>query len=252
MKLLLHEMSWMEAKDYFEKNDMAIVPVGSNEQHGPANPLGTDHLIAREFAQEASKRTGVVCLPVIPFGVSPHHRQFWGTISVSPKVFKKYVMDVCLSLKYYGVTKIVVVNGHGGNLAALTEVAREMREQDVFVSIFQWWPAAEMVLPKIFSDEERHHAGAEETSVNLALHGHLVNKDKLRNEKLRTDPLKASGFTLPFDSIDDTPSGVFGKQTTASAEKGKTVFKAVLDLLVKHVELMKKTRTEDLLLKPKV
>jgi len=50
LKVLLHEMSWQEAKDYFEKNSIAIVPVGSNEQHGPANPLGTDHLIAREFA----------------------------------------------------------------------------------------------------------------------------------------------------------------------------------------------------------
>jgi creatinine amidohydrolase len=252
VKLLLHEMSWQDAKEYFENNHVAIVPVGSNEQHGPANPLGTDHLIAKAFAEEASKKTGVVCLQVIPFGVSPHHKQFWGTISVRPKVFRKYVKEVFLSLTYYGVNKIIVVNGHGGNLAGLVEVAREMRELGVFVSVFQWWPGAEEVLPKIFSDEERHHAGAEETSVNLALHGHLVNKDRLRNEKLRTDPLKMSGFTLPFDSIDDTPSGVFGKQTTASAEKGKTVFKAVLDLLVKHVELMKKTRMEDLLLKPKV
>ena len=127
MKVLLHEMSWAEAKEYFSKNNVAIVPVGSNEEHGPANPLGTDHLIAKGIAEETAKRTGVLCLQVIPFGVSSHHKQFWGTVFVSPKAFKKYVKDVCLSLDYYGIRKIVVVNGHGGNLASLTELARELR-----------------------------------------------------------------------------------------------------------------------------
>jgi len=251
-KLLLHEMSWVDAKEYFSKNHVAIVPVGSNEQHGPANPLGTDHLIAKAFAEEASKRTGVVCLQVIPFGVSPHHRQFWGTVSVSPKVFRKYVKEVFLSLSYYGVNRIVVVNGHGGNLAGLVEVAREMRELGVFVSVWQWWPAAEEVLPRIFSDEERHHAGAEETSVNLALHEHLVNKERLRNERLRTHALKLAGISLPLDSVDETPSGVFGKQKTASVEKGRKVFDACLKVLVKHVDLVKKSEMDDLLSKAKV
>jgi len=62
MKVLLHEMSWVEAKEYFSKNDTAIIPVGSNEQHGP-HPLGTDHLIAKAVAKETAKRTGVI-LPV--------------------------------------------------------------------------------------------------------------------------------------------------------------------------------------------
>jgi creatinine amidohydrolase len=139
-------MSWTEAKKYFAKNDIAIVPVGSNEQHGPQNPLGTDHLIAKALAEETAKRVGVVCLQVVPYGVSSHHKQFWGTISVSPKVFKQYVKEVCLSLNYYGVRKIVIVNGHGGNLSALEELARELREEGIFVSIFQWWPAAGKLL----------------------------------------------------------------------------------------------------------
>lgn len=252
MKVLLHEMSWEEAKSHFENNNMAIIPVGSNEQHGPANPLGTDHLIAKEIAQKAARRAGVVCLPVIPFGVSPHHRQFWGTVSVAPKVFKNYVKDVCLSLKYYGVRKIVIVSGHGGNLASLRETAREMREQDVFVSIFEWWPAAAELLPHIFDPDERRHAGAEETSVNLALHPQLVKKSKMIDEKLRTHSLQTSGIILPFDSIDGTPTGVFGNQTNASAEKGKKIFEAVLDALVEHIALLKKAKTEELMLKKKV
>jgi creatinine amidohydrolase len=252
VKVLLHEMSWTEAKEYFTKNDIAILPVGSNEQHGPQNPLGTDHLIAKALAEKTAKRTGVLCLQVVPFGVSSHHKQFWGTIYISPKTLKKYVKEVCLSLNYYGVKKIVIVNGHGGNLNALAELARELREKGIFISIFQWWPAAGKLLPDLFKPEERRHASAEETSVNLALYPEIVNIDKNVDEVVRESALQSDGITLPLDSVDYTASGVFGKSTTASAEKGKMVLEAVVVELVRHVNLLKKSRIEDLVQKPKV
>jgi creatinine amidohydrolase len=251
-KVLLHEMSWPEAKAYFSKQDIVIVPVGSNEQHGPPNPLGTDHLIAKGIAEETAKRTGVVCLQVIPFGVSSHHKQFWGTISVSPKAFKKYVEETCLSLNYYGVRKIVVVNGHGGNLHALMELARELREKGIFMSVFQWWTAASKLLPDLFESEERRHAGAEETSMNLALHSNLVRMARAVDEDVGKHRLQGEGITLPLSTIDETSSGAFGKTRTASVEKGRKVFNAVVGELVKHVILFKKAKIDDLLQKPKV
>jgi creatinine amidohydrolase len=252
MKVLLYEMSWAEAKEYFIKNDIALLPVGSNEQHGPQNPLGTDHLIAKALAEEAAKQTGVICLPVIPFGVSSHHKQFWGTIHVSPKTLKNYVKEICLALNYYGVKKIVIINGHGGNLNALAEASRELRESGIFISIFQWWPAAGKLLPELFKPEERGHAGAEETSVNLALHPKIVNMSKAVNEEPRKHLAQAEGITLPLDTIDYTRSGVFGKSKTASAKKGKKVLEAVINELVEHVKKLKKSKIEDLLPKPRV
>jgi creatinine amidohydrolase len=252
LKIMLHEMSWAEAKEYFAKNDIAIIPVGSNEQHGPQNPLGTDHLIAKAIAEETAKRTRVLCLQVIPFGVSSHHRQFWGTVFISPKAFKGYVKDVCLSLGYYDVRKIVIVNGHGGNRSALMHMARELREKGVFVSIFQWWEAASKLLPDLFKPEEEGHAGAEETSMNLILHPQIVNMNEALNEEPRRHAVEMEGVTLPLDTVDETSSGVFGKSTTASAKKGKTVLEAVVGELVKHVIALKKAKIEDLMQKPKV
>jgi creatinine amidohydrolase len=252
LKVLLLEMSWVEAEEYFAENDIAILPVGSNEQHGPANPLGTDHLIAKAIAEETAKRIGVLCLPVVPFGVSSHHRQFWGTIYVSPKAFKEYVKEACLALKYYGVRKIVIVNGHGGNLASLSELAREMREEGVFVSVFQWWPAAARLLPDLFDLEERKHASAEETSVNLALHPNIVDMAKAVDEKSREHPVQAEGITLPLDTADFSETGVWGKSTTASAEKGKKDLEAVIDELARHVKLLKNAKIEDLAERSKV
>lgn len=252
MKVLLQEMSWIEAEEYFRKNDVAILPVGSNEQHGPQNPLGTDHLIARAIAEETARRTGVLCLPVVPFGVSSHHKQFWGTIFVSPKQFKKYVKEICLALNYYGVTKIVVVNGHGGNLRALMEMARELREKGVFISISQWWTAASKLLPDLFQEEEQGHAAAEETSVNLALHPEIVDVSKAVDEEPRQHSLRTEGITLALDTADYTSSGVFGRSTTASAERGKKVFEAVVNALVEHVDSLRTAKIEDLLKKPRI
>jgi len=252
MKVLLHEMSWTEAREYFTKDTIAILPVGSNEQHGPQNPLGTDHLIAKAIAEETAKRTEVLCLQVIPFGVSSHHKQFWGTIYISPKTFRNYVKETCTALNYYGIRKIVIVNGHGGNLHALMDMARELREKGIFVSVFQWWSAASKILPDLFKNEEMGHAAAEETSVNLALHPDLVDMSKAVNEDLHRYNVQAEGVSLPLDTVDYTCSGVFGKSTSASAEKGRKVFEAVVSKLVEHVKLFKKTKIEDLLQKPKV
>ncbi|MEM2521841.1 MAG: creatininase family protein [Candidatus Bathyarchaeia archaeon] len=252
MKVLLHEMTWVEAKEYFGRCDIAIIPVGSNEQHGPHNPLGTDHFIAKAIAEEAAKRTGVICLQVIPFGVSVHHKQFWGTIDIAPQTFKNYLRDVCLSLNYFGVKKIVIVNGHGGNLNALNELALELREKGIFVTIFQWWSAVRKLLPDIFRPEERGHACAEETSVNLALHPSLVDMGKAVDEEPRRHAAEAKGVSLPLGTADFTCYGVWGKSTTASAEKGRKVLEAVLEELVRHISRVKEAKSEDLALKPKV
>lgn len=247
----LNELSWVDAKGYFRSSDMALVPVGSNEQHGPQNPLGTDHLIALKLAEEASKRTGVLHLPVVPFGVSSHHRQFWGTVYVRPRVFKAYMRDICLSLKPYGVQKIVVVNGHGGNTPSLRELARELRQHGMFLSVFIWWAASKKGLPNLFSVKERRHASAEETSMNLALCPDLVEVAKAVDERVRTLFPKASrGIFLSLDTVDYSNSGVLGISTTASVEKGKQVFKTAVVELVKHIEALKQKKIEELLPRP--
>jgi creatinine amidohydrolase len=249
---MLQKMSWVEAREYFKYNDVAILPVGSNEQHGPQNPLGTDHLIAKAIAEETARRTRVLCLPVIPYGVSSHHKQFWGTIFLSPATLKAYVKEVCLSLVYYGVTKIVVVNGHGGNLNALMEMSRELRQKGVFVSVFQWWTFANEVLPDLFEEEEKGHAAAEETSVNLALYPEMVDMGEAVDEEVQRHSAQVKGIRLPLDTVEYTSSGVFGRSRSASAKKGKKVFEAVVNRLAEHVNLIKRSKIEDLQEKSKV
>jgi len=256
---LLHEINWVDAKKYLTKSDVVLLPVGSTEQHGPQNPLGTDHLIAKELAERASNKTNVLCLPVVPFGVSSHHRQFWGTIFIPSRVFSEYVKHVCLSLSYYGIKKVVIVNGHGGNTSALLDMAKELRKQDVFVTVFIWWKTAEMLLPNLFTIEERKHASAEETSMNLALHSHLVAMDKAPDVdtkevssflKSMIKEVRGNALALPFDFADITKSGVSGKSSTATSDAGKKVLEITVDALVRHIEQLKEFDMKEIEPKP--
>ncbi|RLE87094.1 MAG: creatininase family protein [Thermoprotei archaeon] len=233
---LLAYMSWRRAGEYFRRCDVALLPVGSTEQHGPHNPLGTDHLVAYRLAVEAGRRTGALVLPVIPYGVSVHHSTFPGTIWVREEVFREYVGDVVRSLKSHGVRKVVVVNGHGGNLPALLSLSRELRREGVLMVIYQWWTAPG--LGELFRREELGHAAAAETSLNLYLHPEAVDMGAAVDEEPRQLFTDGLGY-YPEYTVDRTGSGVFGVSTTASRERGEEVFRRAVEALVKLVEAVK-------------
>jgi len=252
----LAEISWEEAGEAFKETDVVILPVGSTEQHGPHNPLGTDYLVAAATGREVGDRTGVMVLPVVPVGVSEHHRQFPGSLWVSPRIFRQYIKAVALAVASHGVKKILIVNGHGGNTAALMEVVGELRrEHGLFAAVASAFPPALVGTP---------HAGEGETSVNLYFHGHLVRMERAvdTNQKEKLGPLSIEGYNwigpiqFAWDTIDLTETGVLGDagsrviSTTASAEKGREVMEPYLEELSRLVEALKGADLEELLCKP--
>jgi len=254
----LAEISWSDAEKLFADSDLVILPVGSTEQHGPHNPLGTDYLNAEAVSKEVGKRTDTLVLPVIPVGVSEHHRQFPGTLWVSPPVFREYMKEVALSVAGHGVDKIIIVNGHGGNTASLLEVAGSLRREcGIFASVMMAFPPGMMELGG-------GHAGGGETSSNLYWHPHLVKMERapktVQKEKLGGLDMTGMGRVglaqFPWDTIDLTDTGLLGSAgqeldaSTASAEKIKPNMEAFLENLCEFVEALKKENVEDLLSKP--
>jgi len=241
MKSYLHGLTYVEAKEYFLRRSTVILPVGSVEQHGPANPLGTDTLIADALAREVSIRTGVVSLPVVPFGVSFHHMDYPGTITVSERALEAYLFDIIASLKRWGVKKVLIINGHGGNLPTLQILARRAREElGIKVFIYQWWTSSSRILSELFYERERGHAGAAETSLNMYLHPSLVRSDKVVDEAPRTNE-SLSGLTTFLYTSEQTKSGVFGVQTSASTDRGKELFEKLVEDLVRIIEELERT-----------
>ena len=249
----LAEISWTDAEDLIKETDVAILPVGSTEQHGPHNPLGTDHLVAAALSRAVGEKTGVPVFPVIPVGVSEHHRHFPGTLWVPPQIFRNYIRAVSLSAASHGVRKILIVNGHGGNTPALMEVAGELRrEHEIFASVVIAFP------PSMIG-----HAGKEETSVNLYFHGDLVKMERAVDTKQRErlGPLQVEGFNrigparFAWDTIDLTDTGVLGdageiiKSTTASESEGRRLMEPYIEKVAAFVEELKKASVEELLSK---
>ena len=225
MELATHTTT--TAAEAFSDAAVAVVPTGSVEQHGPALPLGTDLYAATAVAEAVADRDDVVLAPPIPVGVSAHHRQFHGTLSVTPETFEDYAHDVVASLAEHGVRKAVFANGHGGNTDALTRAARRLREREIaFATPWNWWSNLDGLETELFDAEGIGHADELETSMMLHLTEH-VREDALEDaEAGAADGWGESvhGAPVGFDTVDFSDSGAVGRPTAGSAAAGEALF----------------------------
>ncbi|ELY88912.1 creatininase family protein [Natrialba taiwanensis] len=231
---LLAERTTTDAADELEAAEVAVLPTGSTEQHGPALPLGMDFMAAEAFAHTATDREDTVVLPTIPVGVSGHHRQFDGTLYVSAATFERYVEETIASLADHGVRKTVVVNGHGGNTDALRRAARTLRnEETAFTPPWNWWDSVDDLAADLF-DEDGGHADAMESSLLWHLREDLVRPDEFAAAEAGASDSWGEfshGAPIGFDTIDFSESGAVGRPTQADPEKGAALFEAGRDHL---------------------
>jgi len=163
----LSNLSWIGAQEAFKKTKLAIVPTGAVEQHGPHLGVGADWVIAWSITQRVGEKTDALVLPVMPYGVSGHHSDFPGTITLDAATFQKVVSEILACLSQWGITRVVFVNGHGGNLGALTEAAKEARERHgMLCAVCMWWDA--LANKPVLGQPAEAHAGYGETALMLA------------------------------------------------------------------------------------
>ena len=240
--MYIADETWPELGSYFEAESLALVPLGSTEQHGPHLPLATDYLIAEGLAREAAERTGFLCTPTIDIGVSPHHRQFNGTMWVDAPVFRDYVESFTRNLAYHGIDRVIYVNAHGGNVEPLREVGRRLHEDEALYAIEWMWNDS---IPELVDDLfERNgpHGGPKETAMVMHLAGELVRSEKLEAARdggwadFDTEDPREHGARTYYDAIENADNGVFGDQTDATAKKGERLFEAATEQLVQLCE----------------
>ena len=231
--ILLSELTTLGFQSAMQSVEAVLIPVGAHEQHGPALPVSTDTLAA----QVLSALTGtllaprVAVAPAIPWGVSWHHMDFPGTISLREETLISIVVDTVESLHRHGVQRIILVNMHGGNNAALQiAVERCHRELNVplVASIFAYTLIANAA-SNVLGDEAIGHAGGDESSVILAIRPELVIQDDLGVRQLdegvrQAQALaRAAGGVLPLHQSVTSATGAVGDSSNASAEAGATI-----------------------------
>lgn len=241
-------MTWPEVEQRLTESNIAIIPVGSTEQHGPALPLDNDHFTALEFAKMAAERlwtkVKVVVTPPICFGYSPHHMGFKGTITLRESTLTDTLLDACKSLDAHGFRNIVIINGHGGNSTAIANALHQLHGQTIAkVFHIDWWTLA---TDKILEVATRpvYHACDMETSVSWYL-GQRVLEDKRVDEPGKSlipgfiEPdlfAPAPKASMMYSMTDITKSGVVGYAKKATKEKGKLIAETVLERLTQFIE----------------
>ncbi|WP_331235054.1 creatininase family protein [Natronorarus salvus] len=228
------------------ETSLALLPVGSTEQHGPHLPLGTDCMTASAVAEAAADAYGdeVVLAPTVPIGVAEEHRAFSGTLWVSPDTFRSYVRETVASLAYHGWDRVVVVNGHGGNVRALGEVCELISRHDAAYAVaFTWFEAVDD------HTSEMGHGGPLETALVRHSDPELVREGRV--EEARAGAADRWGewvstVNLAVDSAEFTENGVVGDPTEGSAERGEELEALAASALVRLLEAIEGRDPSDL------
>jgi creatinine amidohydrolase len=214
---------------------IAVLPLAATEQHGPHLPVGTDVMIAEAYLARVRELlpAGIPAtfLPLQPVGISTEHIDYPGTLTLPSEVALQNWIALGSSVARAGIKKLVMVTSHGGNSAAMTLVAQDLRAQHGLLVVTTAW--SRFGAPEgLFSAEElRHgiHGGAVETSIMLARYPDAVRHEKIADFRPASIAMEKDYRWLstqrpaPFawQAQDLHPSGAAGDATQGSAEKGK-------------------------------
>jgi len=254
----IERMTWEEVDEEISRGVAAVLlPIGTTEQHGPHMPLDTDCFIARSLCARAAalgeeEGLSILVAPTLNVTLSWYHMQFPGSMRLSTTTFLQVFGEVCDSLARHGFENVLAVNGHGGNIAALTVAVNHYFEttgRRIF--LVQWWDLAADVLAAV--EGPMIHAEEAETSLALALGQRVLMERATRDAYDRGEAVREAGFpwtsfgqygmrhagpkvVVPMDMLRDiTPSGVVGDATRASAELGGRIVEALVPRMVQIV-----------------
>lgn len=247
--VLWASMTWPEAEERLRHVDIALLPVGAIEQHGPHLPLDVDawdaDYLAKQVAAACAEPRPLV-LPLIPYGVSYHHEDFAGTITISHDALAQMVYDVGMSLAKQGITKLVIINGHGGNVATLQYAAQKINRDAHIFTCVDTGETSDTDIAALAETVHDVHAGEIETSTSMVTRPHLVQMDRAE----RWVPTFGTPY-LDFDyeksvewyvrTAKISSSGTLGDPAKASREKGVAFWQIMIQNLVEFVEHLKNT-----------
>jgi creatinine amidohydrolase len=220
-----------------------VIPIAALEQHGRHMPLFTDSLLLGEVIRRVTERMRdrVLFTPLMWLGNSEHHLDFPGTMSAAPRVYLDLLRDMAENFLFHGFRRIVLVNGHGGNIVpgqqAMFELRQKYRQRMdlVLISTTYWTLGAKPhEADKSFVQQRMGHACEWETSMMLRLAPHLVGDYKAAQPIPQADPFEPAH--RGWITKDRTAPGHIGDPRHATAEKGELLFKLFSDDVAAFLE----------------
>jgi creatinine amidohydrolase len=238
------DLTSAELRAAFERQVLVLLPVGSVEQHGPHLPVGTDALVAHHLASGVADRLGDRCLalPTLSYGYSPHHMSFPGTVTLRAETYLRLVGDLAGSLYQHGLQDLVILNGHGGNIAPLRTLLAELaRDHGRSPRLITYWEVIEHEIRDFFEHPELvcGHACALETSLALHLFPQLVQRDRVPAHRTGDGGPHMFGSNPMVQGLDFgmyAQNGVIGEPSLGTAELGARLFDRLVHNLVETLK----------------
>lgn len=229
--------TWQEVEAYLEKSKAIVIPIGSTEQHGPNGLIGTDALCPESLAIALGQSAGALIAPTISVGMAQHHLAFPGSITLRPSTLILVVRDVVNSLIQHGFERFYFLNGHGGNVAAVTAAFSEIYAQSsmgatptdqsrVRCKLINWWQAEGVMAlsNQLFGNADGSHATCGEVSLTQYAFPHSIKMAEMDPPIAPTGPIyDATDYRQRF------PDGRIGSNPSlANPEAGEKLFKKAL------------------------
>jgi len=208
--------------------DLAIIPVGSVEQHGPHLPVMTDWAIAAELGKRVAEKMGAFLLPALPVSTCREHMGKKGSVWMEPTTFYQMMHDIIMSLKTQGFKRVGIIVAHGG-VFITTPLVRDLNAKfnpDLQVAVVN----PDTVSVKGVMETQGLHADETETSQILAIAPETVHMDRAV-DFVPDVPRPYLSYGSIFRA---SPTGVWGEPTKATAEKGERYFEEFANLTVEE------------------
>jgi len=239
-KSFIEEMNAVEVRKTVNEKTIAILVFGACENHGDHLPFGSDFIFPTEIAKRlATKVNNVIVLPAIPYGVSLHHDQFQMTMSINPETLVGIISDLLSSLIQNKIRRVLIINGHDGNIGPIEVAARSIKNKHPEMTIAcleSWWILVGQLKKDLFEVwSGLGHGGEAETSAILAVRPDLVNMESAPKEVIPKLPENIRIF-WKFDEL--TSTGATGAPQKASIEKGNEILQMLEDLLLSFIKEM--------------
>ena len=244
---LLEEMNAQQVRKNINRKSIAILVFGACENHGDHMPFGSDFIfpmeLAKRIAAKSKKKKNTIILPAIPYGVSLHHNEFQMTMSLEPHTLQMVIEDLFSSIIKNGIRRILVINGHDGNIAPIESAARttKNRHAEVVIACLEaWWDLVGEITRGLFEVwRGLGHGGEAETSAMLAIRPDLVNMKQAPNELIPELPSDKIRIYWRFNEL--TRTGATGAPKKATIQKGEQALKALEDTLLSFINDMDRT-----------
>lgn len=240
--VLWQELTAEELREKAARDAVVVLPVASMEQHGPHLPVGVDTILCGGVCRLAAERAGdveVVVAPTLWCGMAEHHMAFGGTFTFDIPTYRAVLLALLKSLERHGFHRVVIVNGHGGNIAALAAFLPDFaRETSLSIRATTYFLLAQEAMAPFMDDQVSVlHACEVETSLMMVLAPETVRQERLGEAfgMLGADLTALTRPTVgeykPFREM--TQTGVIGDARNATAEKGRAFLDAAADALAR-------------------